>query len=123
MRKIDDSKILTALLTAGTVRGAAAAAGTSESTIRNRLADADFRRRYDAMRSDLLQAAASGLLAKLESATETMTEIMEDELAPDSTRLAACDALFRHCLRYVTAADFERRLRELEAAQEMEASR
>lgn len=123
MAKIDDNRILTALLTAGTIKGAAAAAGTSESTIRNRLADADFRRRYDTARGDLLQAATAAMLAKLTDATAVMAEVMADPLAADSTRLQAADGILRHCLRYFSAAELERRLVALEAAQSGEGSR
>lgn len=123
MRKIDDSKILTALLTAGTIKGAAAAAGASESTVRNRLADADFRRRYDAARGDLLQAATAAMLARLGDATAVLAEVMADPLAADSMRLQAADGILRHCLRYFSAAELERRLGALEAAQRTEVDR
>lgn len=112
----NDEKILAALIAAGSVRGAAQVADVSEATVRNRMADPVFRGRFDQLRSDLLQAATAGLMSKLESATSTMTEIMDDDTNPGSVRLAAADAIFRHCLRYVSAADFERRIAALEAA-------
>ena len=68
-------------------------------------------------RGELLQEAAAGLTAKLESATATMAEIMEDGQNPASVRVSAADAVLRHALRYVEAADILRRLDALEAAQ------
>ncbi len=121
MSKIDDEKILAALLTAGSVRKAAQIADISESTIRNRLKDDSFRAEYDRQRGDLLQEATAAMTARLQAATETMTEIMEDEQNAASVRLAACDGLLRHCLRYYSTAELERRLCALEAAsQEVE---
>ena len=114
---MNDETILAALLSAGSVRAAAKIAGVAEATVRNRMADPVFRGRFDQLRGDLLQAATAGLMARLERATATMTEIMDDDTNPGSVRLAAADALFRHCLRYVTAADFERRIAALEATQ------
>ena len=118
MERINDERILAALLTAGSVRAAAKSASVSEGTIRNRLSDPDFRAEFDKLRGELLQEAAQGLTAKLESATATMTEIMEDGQNPASVRVSAADAVLRHALRYVEAADILRRLDALEAAQE-----
>ena len=118
--RINDQQILAALIASGSIRAAAKSAGVAESTIRNRMADPDFRAKYDAMRGELLQEAAQGLTARLESATATMAEIMEDGQNPASVRVSAADAVLRHALRYVEAADILRRLDALEAAQENE---
>lgn len=116
MKRINDERILAALLAAGTVRRAAQIADVSESTIRNRLADPVFRSKYDRQRGEVLQEATAALMARLQAAAETMTDIMEDEKNPAGVRLAACDGLLRHCLRYFSASEIERRLSELESA-------
>jgi hypothetical protein len=120
MSKIDDERILAALIAAGSVRRAAQIADVSESTIRNRMADPAFRAKFDKLRGDILQEATAGLTAKLESATGTMAEIMEDKQNPASVRVSAADAVLRHSLRFVECADVLRRLDALEAAQENE---
>ena len=120
MAKISDETILSALISAGSIRGAAKRANISEGTVRNRLSDPDFRAEFDKLRGELLQEAAQGLTARLESATATMSEIMEDGKNPASVRVSAADAVLRHALRYVEAADILRRLDALEAAQEEE---
>ena len=116
----NDEKILAALLSAGTVRNAAAVARVSVSTIRNRLKDPEFRAMYEERKSELLQTATASMLAKLEDATSAISDLMSDEDCPANVRLAAADSLLRHCLRYLSAADIERRLAALEAAQEVE---
>ena len=117
---MNDEQLIAALVSAGTVRKAASAAGCSESTIRNRLKDAEFRAMYEERKSELLQTAAASMLAKLEDATSAISDLMSDEGCPANVRLAAADSLLRHCLRYLSAADIERRLAALEAAQEVE---
>ena len=121
MERINDKQILAALIANGSIRAAAKSAGVAESTIRNRMADPDFRAEFDKIRGELLQEAAQGLTARLESATATMAEIMEDGQNPASVRVSAADAVLRHALRYVEAADILRRLDALEAAQEEKA--
>ena len=113
----NDEKILAALVTAGSVRTAASVAGVSESTVRNRLKDADFRAAYEAIKSELLQGATAAMLSKLETATETISDVMNDAENPANVRVSAADSLLRHCLRYLAAADIERRLSALEEAQ------
>ncbi len=120
MERINDKQILAALIANGSIRAAAKSASVSESTIRNRLADPDFRAEFDKLRGELLQEATAGMTAHLQAATETMTAIMEDTENAASVRLAACDALLRHCLRYFSATEIERRIAALEAAQEGE---
>ena len=113
----NDEKILAALVTAGSVRTAASVAGVSESTVRNRLKDADFRAAYEAIKSELLQGATAAMLSKLETATETISDVMNDAENPANVRVSAADSLLRHCLRYLATADIERRLSALEEAQ------
>ena len=118
MTKIDDERILAALIASGSIRAAAKAAGIAEGTIRNRLTDPDFRKKYDDLRGDLLQEATAGMTTRLKAATDTLAAIMEDKGNAASVRLAACDALLRHCLRYFSAAELERRLAALEALEQ-----
>jgi len=113
----NDEKILAALLTAGSVRTAATAAGVSVSTIRNRMQDRNFRAAYEAAKSDLLQTASASMLSRLNDATGTITDVMNDGEIPANVRVSAADSLLRHCLRYLATADIERRLAALEAAQ------
>lgn len=114
---MNDEKILAALVAAGSVRRAAAVAGVSESTIRNRLKDADFRAAYDAIRGELLQDATASMLSRLENATETLSDVMTDAESPANVRISAADSLLRHCLRYLATSDIERRIAALEASQ------
>lgn len=115
---INDESILAALLIAGSVRAAANTAGVSESTVRNRLQNPDFRAAFESAKSEILQSAVGSMISKINDATSTICELMNDKEAPASVRVSAADAILRHTLRYVGVADIERRLQALEAAQD-----
>ena len=112
--KIDDERILAALIACGSVRAAAKSVNISESTIRNKLKDPAFREKYDKLRVEMLQEAAQGLTARLGDATETLSSIMGDTKSPATVRCSAADSILRFALRYVEAADILRRLDALE---------
>lgn len=114
---VNDEKILAALIAGGSVRAAAKIADVSATTIRSRLSDPVFRERYEAAKNTILTEACDAMCAKLQSATETLDEIMCDDTHPATVRVSAADSLLRHALRYVEAADFARRLDALEAQQ------
>lgn len=114
---INDEQLIAALVTAGSVRTAASVAGVSEATIRNRLRDPDFRAAFESIKSELLQSATAAMVSRLEGATNTLSDVLSDVENPANVRVSAADSLLRHCLRYITAADFERRIAALEEAQ------
>ena len=89
MSKIGDEIILAALLTAGSVRTAARTANISESTIRNRLSDPDFRRRYEIAKEALLQESCDALQARLTQAVDALSDVIEDRENPATARISA----------------------------------
>ena len=114
---INDEQLIAALVSAGSVRTAATAAGVSESTIRNRLRDPDFRAAFESVKSELLQGATAAMVSRLENATNTLSEVLSDVENPASVRVSAASVLLQHALRYLSAADFERRISALKASQ------
>lgn len=114
---LDDEKILASLIAGGSVRKAAQISGVSVSTIRNRLADPVFKEKYDVEKGAILEHAIDAMKANLSVAVDVLTATMEDEEAARSVRVQAADVLMRHCCRYISALDFDRRLTALEQAQ------
>lgn len=114
---LDDERILAALIGGGSIRRAATIAGISPATIRNRLNDDQFRQRYEAEKREILETAVDNMKASLVVAIDTLTGAMGDGKATQSVRIQAADALLRHCVKYVTMLDFDRRLTALEQAQ------
>lgn len=112
---ISENKILSALVQAGSVRGAAKLVPCSPATIQQRLKNDAFRARYDALKGELLQEATAELTAKLASATQVLTGIMTDENAAPAVRVQASSEILRSAAKYFTLAEIETRLRKLEA--------
>jgi hypothetical protein len=109
-----DEKILSALVSCGSIRAAAAKLGITQKRISDRLKDDDFRERYEAAKGDILRQTVAEITGTLTAAVNTLAGIASDKGAPQSVRVSACDALLRHSLRYLQAVDFENRLQALE---------
>ena len=117
MAKVTDEQLLTALLSCGSIRRAASAAGVSAKTIRTRLENPVFRNRYETTKAEILKEACDSLAARLTAASDTLSDIMENEENPVTVRTSAADALLRHGLRYIEAGNILARLDALEQAQ------
>lgn len=117
MQKLNDEKILGALLAAGSVRKASKIAECSETTIRTRLNDDEFRQRYEQAKSMVLSEACDAISARLTCAIDTLCDILKNTENAASVRVSACDSLLRHGLRYVEVANILARLDAIEKAQ------
>ncbi len=117
MAKLNNEKILSALLTGGSIRSAAKIAGCAESTIRARLKDDAFRSQYEEAKQNVLSEALDSLSARLTDAVSTIASVMESPETPASVRVSAADAVLRHGLKYLEAGNILKRLEALEAAQ------
>ena len=118
MQKLNDEKILGALLAAGSVRKAAKIADVSEATIRNRLNDEAFRTQYEKAKAAVLSEACDAISARLTLAVDTLCEVLDSTETAATVRVSAADSLLRHGLRYIEAANILTRLDALEAKTE-----
>lgn len=114
MARKNDEQILAALIATGAVRPAAKVAGVSETTIRTRLADPDFRVQYETAKGAVLQEACDCLAARLTSAVDALSSVLDSDSTPATVKVSAADAILRHGLRYVETANILRRLDALE---------
>lgn len=114
MARKNDEQILAALIATGAVRPAAKVAGVSETTIRARLNDPDFRAQYEKAKSEILTEACDALSARLTSAVDALSSVLDDDSTPATVKVSAADAILRHGLRYVETANIIRRLDALE---------
>ena len=83
----EDLDLIAALLSNATVRGAADAAGVSESTVYRRLRDAGFRRELKEQRLRVYSHALQRLQVAAEGAVEVLEGILRDGNAPHSARI------------------------------------
>lgn len=88
--------------------------GVSETTIRARLNDPDFRAQYEKAKSEILTEACDALSARLTSAVDALYRVLDDDSTPATVKVSAADAILRHGLRYVETANIIRRLDALE---------
>ncbi len=111
---ISNAQIMAALVACGSVRTAAKAVGCSETTIRTRLTDPDFRAQYEKAKSEILLEACDALSARLTSAVDALSSVLDADSTPANAKITAADAILRHGLRYVEVANIIRRLDALE---------
>lgn len=93
--KSNDEKIINALLTSGTIRGAARAANVSESTVYSRLKDEEFNKQLQACRAEILRETLCVVQGYAADAVRTIGEIMNDDKINSSWRLQAAGNIIK----------------------------
>lgn len=96
----NDERIITALLQHGTIKEAAAAAGTTSRTIYNRMNNREFRAQYEAAKNDILRTAYIAINAKLTAAIETTAEIMSNPENNAAVRLQAAQTIITNAAKF-----------------------
>lgn len=117
MQRKNDEIILSALIAAGSIRAASKIADVSETTIRTRLNDDDFRQRYEQAKGAILTEACDALSARLTLAVDTLCEVLEDTKNAATVRVSAASEILRQGLRYIEVANILTRLEAIEKAQ------
>ncbi len=109
-------KALAALLSASTVRDAAAAAGISYATLRRWIAeDSEFRREYKSELQSIVESAAAQARQGMGEALKVLRSIANDEEAPSNARVSAAKVLVENGPKIIEVQDFEARIERLEA--------
>lgn len=107
-------RALKALLEHPTQKKAAESAGIAPRTLRDYLADEEFKREYlkrvDAIMGDATRQAQQAL----NPAIATLREVAENELEKSSTRVAASRAILEYTARYVELTNILERIEKLE---------
>lgn len=114
MRKDNDDRIILALLSAPTVREAAAAAGVSERTVYARLKEPAFNQKLAEARREMWRGHAVALQGQLGKAISTISRIMCDTDAPPQVRLNASAEIIRSSMKMTELVDVVERVNALE---------
>ena len=117
LKKLNDERIVLALLAAGNVRAAAQTAGVSERTIRARLKEPDFNKLLTEIKSQAVQTTTAALSDKLGEAVAVLRDVMTDTDNAAAVRLQAASEILRQALRFYSLTDIEARISALEASQ------
>src|SRR2546423_9657819 len=107
-------KAIIALLNEPTMKEAAEAAGVSEVTLWRWLQTAGFRAAYIEARRLVVQQAIARTQAATSEAVSTLREVMNDQSAKGSERIAAAKAILDYAMKGIELEDHEQRLMELE---------
>lgn len=91
----DNEKLISALVSSGTIKEAAKAAGCSESVIYNRLRDEKFFELLQIHRSEYLREALNAIQKNTLAAVNTIAEIMQDKSVNPQWRLLAADSILK----------------------------
>ena len=112
--KINDEKVLAALISCGSVRKAAERSGVVCICHNKKTQYRRFRAKYEALKNNILTEACDSLTARLTLAIDTLCSVAEDETQNASIRVSASDSILRHGLRYVELAQIKTRLDRIE---------
>lgn len=110
--------VISALMAAGSITGAAAALGVSRSTVRKRMKDPAFQALWSKERQAALDAVNGALQDTLSAAVRELRAVLNDPDAAPQVKLNASQIALTNALRYAETADILRRLDALERAQE-----
>lgn len=107
-------RALKALLEHPTQKDASEAAGIAPRTMRDYLADEDFRREYQRRLDAIIGDAARQAQQALNPAIATLREIAENTAEKSSTRVAASRAILEYTARYTELTNIITRIERLE---------
>ena len=115
MNNNTDTLILGALLGTPTIREAAKLSNVSEGTIYNRLKDPDFKKKYNELKTNMLEQQTNKLLYYSDIAIDTLGSIMEASWGrKDNTRIQAADCILRNRQKMADQLEIIQRLDDLE---------
>ena len=106
--------IISALLSAASLRDAAKEAGIAEATLHRYLKDDAFKAEYQAAKREVVQQAICQLQRSAGKAVKVLIEIAEDKDSPSSARVSAAKTILETSLKAVELEDLEKRVGELE---------
>ena len=108
-----EERLIQTLACGASIEGAARECGASSRTIHRRLADPQFRRRVQQIRSDMMQRIAGSLTAASTEAMRTLIELMKPT-SPATIRLGAARTVLECAMRMNEFTELEDRVAEME---------
>lgn len=112
-----ETKFLTALLSSSTTAEAIAKAKIAENTAYRYLRDDRFKGELRKARRDIIFKTTSSLTASTERALSVLNDVMVDQDAPASSRVAAAKLVLDVAFNAVQADDIQERIERLEKLQ------
>lgn len=98
-RKLNDERVIAALIAHSSVRAAAEACSVSEAAIYDRMKDEAFMKLYDRARDDLLRGCIGKLESQLSGAVDVIASVMNDEDVNPAVRVQAARQILEYSAR------------------------
>ena len=99
-KAVSNEEIIAALLQHGTMKEAAAAAGTTPRTIYDRMNNREFRAEYMEAKNDIIRKAVFSINEKLSEAIEAVADIMTDKDNNPAVRLQAAQTILNNAGKF-----------------------
>ena len=99
-KAVSNEEIIAALLQHGTIKDAAAAAGTTPRTIYDRMNDREFRAEYMEAKNDIIRKAVFTINEKLSAAIDTIADIMTKADNNPAIRLQAAQTILTNAGKF-----------------------
>ncbi len=99
-KAVSDEELVAALIQHGTIKEAAAAAGTAPRTFYDRMKDPAFRALYTEAKTDILREAVFSINGKLSEAVDTVAAIMSDTGNNPAVRLQAAQTIINNAAKF-----------------------
>lgn len=99
-KAISNEEIIAALMEHGTIKAAAAAAGTTPRTIYDRMNDREFRAAYAEAKNDIIRRAVFTINERLSDAIDTVSDIMSDPKNNPAIRLQAAQTIINNAGKF-----------------------
>lgn len=116
-KRLTDEEIIAALITEGSIKGAAASLKCTARTLYERMKKPEFKELYAQAKADILKTATAKLQGNLCGAIDTLAEIMKDTEAAKQTRVNSAVSILQYGARFTETTDILERLEEIEKAQ------
>lgn len=97
---VSNEEIIAALLSAGSVKAAATAAGIPVRTLYDRMNNAEFQTLYRSARAEVLREAVRNLNGHIQEAITTIADVMSDQEINAATRLQAAQTILNTAEKY-----------------------
>ena len=118
-KRLTDESIIAALISEGSIKGAAASLECTTRTLYTRMKRPEFQKLYTQAKADILKTATAKLQGNLCGAIDTLAAIMTDEEAAKQTRVNSAVSILQYAARFTETTDVVDRLEAIEKAQEM----
>ncbi len=102
---VSDEKIISTLLSSGTVKESAKKLGISESTIYNRMKEKRFTNKIDWVKWEILEQLKDNLIAESSNAIAVISGIMNDSEVNSAVRLQSAQAIINTSLKFLEVAN------------------